>query len=410
MIWGAIVKRFVSLIFVAIILTLFYSGQAIAQSRTSVPPPASQKSKLISIRPGSAVGNGITSRARSSSTATNQLSFTSVYARNASGVTQTVFSPGAGTQYTFYVDNTGSAVSAEVQIEVFWYNVDDLGTQILDTEYHNVNFPSGLIGYYNPETVPKNAVPGPYTILVTLSYDSSAGIAIAQGNSQTGDPAVSGNDSLAECNTVSLGSNGALPPACGCPSKPKATCIPYWDQYAVSQTNSEDCGIASVAMTLNYYGLGPLWADTWSGGRTAGLKAIRNASGKTGDVTTLPADLEKAITYLHGSYKTVVPNYAASAPATIVGIAAAIRAGKPVIAFVDASALGREYTGHWLVVTGFTANSSGTTSVVAYDPDENPVGGAYKGGAITVPLSTFNNAIVSGTNPSFGGANIVVTG
>lgn len=366
-----------SVILVAAVLTATLGGQAAAQSAV-----------------------------RSSPT-NNAVSISSVYARNTQGVKQAIFSPGAQIQYTWIIDNTGPAVKALVQIEAFWNNVDDGGTQLVDTEIQNVNIPAGVAGFYNPEIIPKNAVPGPYIIGVTISYEGSSGIAVTTGTSTAGIPTVTGNDSIAGCTPGALKGGGDLPLSCGCPKEPKASCLTYWDQYAVYAKNSEDCGIASVAMVLNYYDQGPAWKQTWAQGRTAGLEAIRNASGAPGNVTTTPRNLEKAITFFKGSYVPVIPNYAAVDSVTLIGIAAAIRARHPVIAFVDASVLGRGYGGHWLVVRGFTTDSNGNTWVDAYDPDQNPYSSsAYPDGAIAVPLATFSKAITDG----LGTDSIVVTG
>jgi hypothetical protein len=325
-----------------------------------------------------------------------------------------VFSRGAGIQYTFVVQNSSSAVTASVHIEAFWGRVNYGPTQIVDQIYQNVSIPSGPAGFYNPQTVPKDAVPGSYTIVITVCYPTSTNLACAQGASTTGDPAVSGNDSLSGdgCSlTKNIARDDPLPKVCGCPGKKKITCIRYWDQYAVYSKNSDDCGPASVAMALSYYLQGPHWAQTWSGGRTAGLTQVRNATGVPGNNTTFPADLEKAIKHYGGTWQAVISN--SSIPdSALVQIAGAIRARQPVIAFIDAAALNRT-AGHWLIVRGFTADSKGITSVVLYDPDQNPYNphnvNVYAGGTITVPLTAFRKAIASGESPAFGGQSIIVT-
>lgn len=379
-----------------------------AQTKEAHSRPGSQATKLVPVRPGSVVGSPATSSARAPSAASNQLSVTSVYARNTSGVNQTVFPRGSGIQYVFNANNTGSTLTASVHFEVFWYDVNNGDTQVADYIYQNISFTSGQSGYGIQTTVPTDAVPGPYTIAVTLCYNdpSSGNLTCVQGNSQMGNPTVSGNDSLAGCNATSENlSTGWLASGCGCPSKPKATCITYWDQYAVYKSNSQDCGPASVAMALNYYVQGPPWAQTWAAGRTAGLKAIRKAAtGTNQDVDTTGSQLENAITNYGGAWTTVTFN--SSLPdSALVEIAGAVRARQPVIAFINATALNRGYSGHWLIVRGFSTSSNGVTKVVAYDPDENPTSGTYKGGAISIPLATFNKAITSGA-----GTSIVVTG
>jgi Peptidase_C39 like family len=400
--------RLIALIFTAILLPLSLGGQALAQSTAPHAGPSGQAA-LIPVRAD-------TSAASSARSAATQVTVTTVYARNSSGVNQTVFSPGTGIQYTFVVRNSGGAVTASVHIEAFWGRVNYGPTQLVDQIYQNINIPSGLAGFYNPQTVPKDAVPGPYTIVITVCYAGSTNLVCAQGASTTGNPAVSGNDSLSGdgCSlTKNIASDGFLPKICGCPGKKKATCIRYWDQYAVYSKNSEDCGPASVAMALSYYLQGPHWAQTWSGkdGRTAGLTQVRNATGVPGDNPTGPADLEKAIKHYGGTAQAVISNPGIPDSA-LVEIAGAIRARQPVIAFIDAGALNRT-AGHWLIVRGFTADSKGATSVVLYDPDQNPYNphkvNVYAGGTITVPLAIFEKAIVSGESPAFGGQSIIVT-
>lgn len=348
---------------------------------------------------------GVVSPEYTSEPPATQLSVTSVFPRNSNGVNQTLFKQAAGIQYAFEANNSGNDVTASVQIEVFWLDVNDGATQIFDTTFQNVDFPPGTTGYEVPTSIPKDAVPGPYTMAVTICYnDSSGNLTCVQGISQKGQPTVTGIDRLAGCKDPDMNlSTGWLQTICA----GGAGSVPYWDQYAVYRTNSEDCGPASVAMTLNYYGQGPAWARTWAGGRTAGLTTVRNATGAPGDVPTNTAQLENAITTLGGSYQEIVPN--PSLPdAAIETIGGAIRARQPVIAFIDASVLGRPYSGHWLVVLGFYTNSKGTSYAILYDPDYNPVGGAYPEGYIKVLLATFNKAIISGAN--LGGDSIVVTG
>lgn len=90
----------------------------------------------------------------------------------------------------------------------------------------------------------------------------------------------------------------------------------------------------------------------------------------------------------------VIPNCAAVASVTLIGITAAIWAWQPVILFIGASVLGRDYGGHWLVVRGFMTNSEGITWADAYDRDQNPYNSsAHPDGAITIPLATFSDAL-----------------
>ena len=324
------------------------------------------------------------------------ITITKVYARNGSGTTQTIFAPGAAIQYTFYVDNTGDATTASIQFIAYWGTVEETSTEVVDQGFKNVRIPAGVSGFYNPESVPSGSVPGPYTIRIIVTYNGATISSTSPSSTLT----VTGNDSISGggCSlTSAIKSNGALPGNCGCPNATARTCITYWDQYAVYQANSLDCGPTSVAMALSYYLQGPKWYATWTaangtGGRKAGLKAIRSATGVSGDLETTGAELGKAITHYGGTY-SMTP-----ATGSLEVIAGAIRSRDPVIAFVNGPDLGRglAYGDHWLVVRGFTANTSGNTFVVVYDPDQNPVSKTYAGGTVTIPLPTFAKAISDG--------------
>ena len=183
--WGDTMKRLIGLICMSISLVIFlsYGDQLPAQARESLTRPISHVAKLVRIRPGSPVGSSAAPSARSSGAASNQLSVTAVNARNTSGVNQTLFALGSGIQYVFFADNTGSTLTANVQFEVFWYDVNNGGTQIADYTYQNISFPGGQTGQGIQTTVPTNAVPGTYTILITLCYNdpTSGNLACVQG-------------------------------------------------------------------------------------------------------------------------------------------------------------------------------------------------------------------------------------
>lgn len=160
--------------------------------------------------------------------------------------------------------------------------------------------------------------------------------------------------------------------------------VPYWNQYHVYSQGSDDCGPTSVAMVADYYGL-------WPSGTSVGdfTKQIRGYAGETGNTLTDAYGLEQAAAPLGMSYTDMGTMDAYSA---IMTMANAVANGNPVVALIDASVMGRWYTLHWVVVTGFSADGN---YVYLNDPDQNPYGGAYSGGQIEVSLDTFYAAVQS---------------
>ena len=77
----------------------------------------------------------------------------------------------------------------------------------------------------------------------------------------------------------------------------------------------------------------------------------------------------------------------------------ALSQGYPIIAFVDATQLGRGYIGHWFVVTGISADGQ---TVYINDPDSDYAGGSGSEGGgpkyhsiNTLSISQYQNAATS---------------
>ena len=277
------------------------------------------------------------------------------WTRDGSGNDKSAFKGGDPIQYALCVENTTSGpITAELQFEAFWGTVDDGPLQIIDHIFKNVTIPTGVTGYYTQTTVPDKALPGAYTVLVTVTNETAGGLVQAYGSFHV------------------TGATDTTP-------------MTYYNQYAVSPSHSQDCGPASVAMALSRWRLGP-------GGNAAGITKLRQIMGKPGDTITNTSDLITALNY-YKVHPVRIDRTDIPAPGVqLDDMAAAVLAGQPVIALVDGSDFGRSYSGHWLVVQGFRDNGT-STQVDLLDPDQNPYSGTYKGGKIQMPLSTFTQAV-----------------
>jgi hypothetical protein len=143
-------------------------------------------------------------------------------------------------------------------------------------------------------------------------------------------------------------------------------------------------------MVAGYYAL-------WPTGVSVGdfTKRIRKYAGAPGNSLTSAPQLEKASADIGMSYTDIGDVDPSSA---IRAMADDISAGMPVIAFIDASLLGRTYKWHWVVVTGFSPDAS---TIYINDPDENPYSGTYAGGRIQVSLDTFYAAVQSAADQGY---------
>lgn len=163
---------------------------------------------------------------------------------------------------------------------------------------------------------------------------------------------------------------------------------PY-SQNSVSKIN-EYCGPTSVAMTLNYY---HKFFSSISKDQNYQKKEIQTVLDQIpggSKLGTVASQLEAALASSNGEYSPATYSELPE-PLNISDLATAIEQGYPVIAFVDANYLSppRSYSGHWLVVTGFSV-SAGVTDVLVNDPDQTHEG--LPGADQAIPLSTFETA------------------
>ena len=193
-----------------------------------------------------------------------------------------------------------------------------------------------------------------------------------------GDPTGSGNTQSAWVGPVYVTTDQQIPV--------KTLKVKSYSQNLVSNLN-EYCGPTSVAMALDYYNK---FSSSISNNPT---KQIENVLTQTpgGSVNgTVASDLEAALASSKGEYSPATYSELPE-PLNIYDLATAIEQGHPVIAFVNANYLSpaRSYSGHWLVVTGFSV-SAGVTNVLVNDPDQTREG--LPGADQPIPLSTFETA------------------
>lgn len=304
----------------------------------------------------------------------SSLTVQSVYTTDSNFNSTSVFAQGSAINYVVDVNNSCSgSINARFHFQDFWGTINDLPLEIFDGIYQNVTLPPGVSGWYVPTTVPTNALPGSFTDEVNIGDMNSS-----QDNS-------TGTSLFTVTGTVQLGA-------------------PYYNQYEGQYAQNYDCGPASVAMTLSYYGRGP-------GGSGTALTQIRKAAtGKDTRTNTNATQLETALSHYGSSYSTISRSQQPAPTIQMNDIAAAIEQGQPVIGLIDAFDFGRSYNGHWLVVVGFY-NDGTNTYVILNDPDNQKPRSGYpnwiRGGAdIHVLLSTFTQAEYDAGGGPYG---IVVT-
>jgi hypothetical protein len=311
----------------------------------------------------------------------SSLTVQSAFTQDGNGNANSIFAQGSSIQYVVIVNNScGSTINAMFQFQDFWGTINDYPLEIFDSIYQNITLPVGLSGWYVPTTVPTTALPGSFTHEVF--------VADMNGNQNQG----TGYGSFMVTGNTLLNRNG----------KP----VPYDTQYKGQYAQNFDCGPASVAMALSYYGRGP-------GGSGTALTQIRKAAtGKDTRTDTNATQLEKALSH-YGSSWTEIPRTIPNLPnpdAQLTDMAAAIEQEQPVIGFIDAFDFHRSYNGHWLVVVGFR-NDGTNTYVILNDPDNQAKRKGYPnwivgGPDISVLLSTFSQAEYDAQSGPYG---IVVT-
>lgn len=179
-----------------------------------------------------------------------------------------------------------------------------------------------------------------------------------------------------------------------------AISVPYISQYQglLSPINFDnvDCGPASVAMVLRYYGQGAGVSDP------ALVSGVRAAAGGQEDTTF--AQLEAALRHYGITYSGISNALPSQPDAKMAGLRSAVDAGQPVIVLVNGAGLGRgsTYGDHWIVVTGFSDDGQ---TVYVNDPDsQDPRGriGWIKGGRIALSYATFRNAAATSGSATLG--------
>jgi hypothetical protein len=139
----------------------------------------------------------------------------------------------------------------------------------------------------------------------------------------------------------------------------------YW-QYAGQVTQNNDCGAATVAMTLSKYSLGP---GGYVSALGSALSQIRTASQTPGSRDMLDSNIETALSFYHAHYLSIARG--AAIQSEIQQIEAEIALGRPVIVLIHGAQLNRilpnrDYGDHWVVMTGF---SNDNQTVYLNDPD-----------------------------------------
>ncbi|GCE28328.1 hypothetical protein KDA_38120 [Dictyobacter alpinus] len=165
--------------------------------------------------------------------------------------------------------------------------------------------------------------------------------------------------------------------------------VPYYSQYQRQLTQNNDCGPAAVAMVEAAFHKGP----------HTNIAAVRSVIGGSGD--TGFADLERAISYYKSSYTEITNAKSPQPAAQILQIQNATKSGHPVIALINAYDFGRNYDGHWIVITGYNP-----TRNIFYinDPDDQTAKSSnwIVGGPIQVAYNTVSQALYDAPTGSYG--------
>lgn len=118
-------------------------------------------------------------------------------------------------------------------------------------------------------------------------------------------------------------------------------------------------------MSLNFFGKG-------AGIDGKGIYGIRKAiiayDNNASDGTNAD-ELEHAVGHFKGVTSPIDSSEVTDASAALSLMKTDVLLGNPVIVFLDATVLGRGYNGHWLVLTGFSYDSSNVVYVNAPDSD-----------------------------------------
>ena len=177
------------------------------------------------------------------------------------------------------------------------------------------------------------------------------------------------------------------------PNPPRASIdsslpIPYLSEWTGAPTQHSDCGPATVAMITMAYGKHSI--PTNQSEEIAFIADIRAKMGAPSGGTGNQQRINGLAAYGIGS--TAIQ----SSP--LQTIKNAIAQGRPSIARVFGTSLGRTYKGHVVVVLGFSADFQ---TIYVNDPDSQITWTATKGGANQAwPTSTFEAAMTAAYNGS----------
>jgi hypothetical protein len=260
------------------------------------------------------------------------ITITSLYAADANDKQKSQFNQDDLIHYIVWVNNTtNNTLSAHFHVEAYYTLKDNSHSQtIVDDMFDNVSVPPGQQGYRDIKTVPDNTYTGTFKYHVWVYNEANYP-----------------NDYDFKETTFSV--TGVLD-------------VPYASQWQQQASAAEDCGPASVAMALNFFGKGP-------GIDGNAIHEIHAITGEPDNQGTNAKDLEYAISHYGGTSSPIDANEVSSASAAISLMKQITLLDNPVIVFLDGTALGRPYPlpGHWLVVLGFSHDSSNV--VYVNDPD-----------------------------------------
>lgn len=172
--------------------------------------------------------------------------------------------------------------------------------------------------------------------------------------------------------------------------------IPYISEFSGAPTQNYDCGPATAGMIVQAFGKRPANISD-----ATFIGEIRKKMNKTGAVGTGSNDRKVALA-AYGIGSTVIKS---SNPDPVQTIRDALAQGKPVIARVNGTKLGRRYAGHVVVVTGFSADGQ---TIYVNDPDSTIKGTSTPGGVAAWPVDIFRTAMLNVTELASEGYGLLI--
>jgi len=172
--------------------------------------------------------------------------------------------------------------------------------------------------------------------------------------------------------------------------------IPYISEFSGAPTQNYDCGPATIGMLVQAFGIRPANISD-----ATFIGEIRLKMNKTGKVGTGSNDRKVALA-AYGIGSTVIKSSNSDPVQTIKD---ALAQGKPVIARVNGTKLGRRYAGHVVVVTGFSADGQ---TIYVNDPDSSIRGTSTPGGVAAWPVDIFRTAMLNVTELASEGYGLLI--